>query len=101
MTDTIDSKDLLGLRNWDLAHRAPNATHQHFKGGLYQFVWLAQDCDDPEYERVAYFHLHPYEKELWLRKSEEFYGLVDTPEWHPEYGNKKQIKRFRKLGEGW
>jgi hypothetical protein len=79
----LHHSELLGMKDQRLRVLAPDATHQHFKGGLYRFLGKAKDADTGEYligkdgePRVAYLHCYPYDREVWVRDSSEFYGMV-------------------------
>jgi hypothetical protein len=75
---------LRGLDDERLRILAPDATHQHFKGGLYRHLGDARDADTGNFilgkdglPRQAYIHCYPYERQIWLRDSSEFFGVVD------------------------
>lgn len=87
--------DLVGMSDQQLLAIAPDATHQHYKGGLYKFLGRAMDADTGEpwlrHEEfvVAYEHVYPHERQVWIRHEVEFESLVQVGEdWVP---------RFRKL----
>ena len=83
-------RELLGLPDEILLRYAPNATHQHFKGGLYQLlpgsprdantglpivykdgvICVDNFSNDPA---VAYLHLFPYYMHVWIREKDEFH----------------------------
>jgi hypothetical protein len=80
----MELKDLLVLTDRELLMFAGEATHQHFKGGLYQYLGVLRDADsgqpilgDDGEARVVYRHCYPYEKQLWVRDHSEFFGLKD------------------------
>lgn len=64
--------DLLGLSDRDLRLRAGDATHQHFKGGLYHLLGGVRDAMTGEalaYRAnhapvVIYEHCYPHAREL-------------------------------------
>lgn len=92
--------ELVGISDQRLRILAPDATHQHFKGGLYRFLGWARDADTGEYlmgsdkkRRVAYLHCYPYEKEVWIRDHSEFFGKVDFN------GEIEAFARFRDITE--
>jgi hypothetical protein len=93
-----DHTALLGLSDRELKLRAGDATHQHYKGGLYRLLGFVRDADTGELlvcekhgkERVVYEHVHPHKRELWVRDAHEFYGTVPTVD---GFG-----PRFRRLG---
>lgn len=78
--------DMVGMSDADLLALAPTATHQHFKGGLYEFIGPVMDADtglvltkeNPDSlaleSFVGYFHVYPYPRMLWVRRASEFYG---------------------------
>ena len=75
---------LRGLSDARLRVLAPDATHQHFKGGLYRHLGDACDADTGDVilgkdgqPRQAYIHCYPYERKLWLRDFREWFGIVD------------------------
>lgn len=90
-------EDLVGLPDRDLRLRAGEATHQHYKGGLYRLLGPLMDADTglpvpakhPRQTpgRVVYEHVYPHERQLWVRDREEF--EEDLPDGRP---------RFRLLG---
>lgn len=80
----IDSDDLIGMKDERLRILAPDATHQHFKGGLYRFLGPLCEANTGEYvlgkdrmPRIAYVHCYPYGKSVWVRDSDEWYGMKD------------------------
>lgn len=75
--------ELLGKSDEELLRLAPEATHQHYKGGLYRHIGKARDADTGEYvlgkdgfARISYEHVFPYDREPWLRDHTDFHGLV-------------------------
>ena len=89
--------DLIGLSDRELRMRAGDATHQHYKGGLYRLLGDAMDArtggallDLDGRPMVVYEHVYPRRRELWLRSSREFYGTVEVE------GERRE--RFRRLG---
>lgn len=84
---TEDHKDLLGLSDRDLRLRSGDATHQHFKGGLYRLLGRVRDAmtgdhlcyRQPRAEVMIYEHVYPHKRELWARPAHEFEQEV---EWH-------------------
>lgn len=89
----IDHKDLIGKSDYLLRMLAGDATHQHFKGGLYRYVGHLKDADTGEavlgkdgLPRIVYQHVYPHERELWVRDHGEFFGIKDGKH------------RFRRLG---
>lgn len=101
--------ELLLLSDRELQLRAGTATHQHYKGGLYRLVGLANDADtglvmmhsSGRDQLLIYQHLWPHDPSYWLRMWDEFYGNLDCPERHPAWAAGRRIRRFRPLGEGW
>lgn len=93
--------ELLNWSDLDLLMSAGTATHQHFKGGLYHLLGPAFDVSTGKETDYAYIHVYPFNRKVYVRDIEEFDELVETPEFHPMYGQADKIKRFRKLGEGW
>ncbi len=84
---------LLGKSDRELRMIAGDATHQHFKGGLYRLVGQVFDADTGGPARnseglllVLYEHCYPYDRGFWVRSAEEFFGDSESGEW-----------RFRKL----
>jgi hypothetical protein len=90
-------EDLVGLPDRALLMRAGNATHQHYKGGLYKLLGPVRDADTgkavPASElgrsggRVVYEHLYPHTREFWIRDRFEFEEIL--PDGTP---------RFRRIG---
>lgn len=77
---------LLGKTDAELLVLAPEATHQHYKGGLYQFVGdgIHTETEEP---LTGYWHVHPYDRRFYARPLEMFHGE-----------HKDELPRFRKLG---
>lgn len=106
---TCEMTELLVLSDRDLALHAGAATHQHYKGGLYRLLGVPRDADTGDAllngqrldQRVAYEHLWPNDKGLWVRDLTEFEGYVVCPAWHPAWKAGRVIKRFRPLGSAW
>jgi hypothetical protein len=80
----VDHKSLVGMKDQRLRILAPDATHQHFKGGLYRYLGLVKDADTGEsiigkdgQPRVAYMHCYPYDREIWIRDYTEWMGYKD------------------------
>lgn len=88
-------EELLGLSDRELRLRAGDATHQHFKGGLYKLLGPVRDSVTGEPLRyrssgqaiLIYEHVYPYARELWARGDDEFNEVL-----------KDGTPRFRKLG---
>lgn len=69
---------LIGLDDDALRAMAPEATHQHRKGGLYRDLGPAVDADTREVVRNArgteyrgWLHVHPHAQSLLLRPIDE------------------------------
>ena len=74
---------LLGLSNRELLLHAGDATHQHYKGGLYRLLGPHRDSETGEEVKapdgsayLIYEHCYPHERELWRRPASEFYEDV-------------------------
>lgn len=88
-------EDLLGLSDRDLRLRAGDATHQHFKGGLYRLLGPVRDSvtgGPLKYQKggaevLIYEHVYPHPRELWARSVDEFNETM-----------KDGTPRFRKIG---
>lgn len=52
------------------------ATHRHYKGGLYRVVGTARHSETLE-PMVVYEHLWPHEPGLWVRPAEMFHGKLE------------------------
>jgi len=52
------------------------ATHRHYKGGLYRRIDLARHSETLE-TMVLYEHLWPHERGLWVRPQTLFDGLLE------------------------
>ena len=67
--------------------------YKHFKGGEYEIVAVALDCENPERKLVIYKNLHDKENfpagTIWVRELEEFIGFKEL--------NGEKIKRFVKI----
>ena len=64
--------------------------YKHFKGGEYEVIAVADNCDKPEQRVVVYKALYGDEK-TWVRLFEDFIGFKEI--------NGKKIKRFVLIGE--
>jgi len=64
--------------------------YRHFKGGEYEIVSVALNCDDIEQKVVVYRALYG-DGNTFVRLLEEFVGYKDV--------NGKKIKRFEKIGK--
>lgn len=73
-------EDLVGLTDRELRMFCGEATHQHFKGGLYKYHGLVRDARDGEIlcqngtELVLYEHVFPHERQFWVRQFDEFHS---------------------------
>lgn len=79
------SADLITIPDWQLKRYAPDATHQHFKGGLYRVIGILYDSETGEQARNAngdvlmvYEHLYPHERRFWSRSFTDFYGFHES-----------------------
>lgn len=55
------------------------ATHIHYKGGLYQFLHVATYCKDIDGstdEAVVYRHVWPEAVKIWITPKDEFFGML-------------------------
>jgi len=50
--------------------------YRHFKGGIYRFVGIAKDSEDPDKEFVVYQAMYG-EKGLWVRPKEMFFSQIE------------------------
>jgi hypothetical protein len=76
---------------------AGDATHQHYKGGLYRLLGPHRDSETGEEVKapdgsawLIYEHVYPHKRELWRRPASEFYEDVRV--------KGKTVPRFRQLG---
>lgn len=95
--------ELLGLSDDKLMELAPEATHQHYKGGLYRLIGPFCDASDglqvigsDGFARVLYKHCYPHAEGFWVRDNTDFYGTVTLPKVEP-LGSDIQVPRFRQL----
>lgn len=109
---TTPSTQLLQLlvhTDRELRMTSATATHQHYRGGLYQLLGVTRDADtglvmmhsSGADQLLLYEHLWPCAHSYWLRTWDEFHGSVATPEWHPAAGSLERVRRFRPIGQGW
>lgn len=63
---------LIGVEVSKLKEMAPSATHQHYKGGLYEVIGEGIHTETNE-ELVFYKHVLPYEATLYARPKVMFY----------------------------
>jgi len=96
----IDQRKLLGMSDWYLRMCCSEATHQHYKGGLYRFLGPVRDADTGEpvlgkdgEPRVLYEHVWPHPHAYWVRDLSEWAGIVQRE-------NEDPVMRFRQLGKG-
>jgi hypothetical protein len=75
---------LIGKSDAELLGLAPEATHQHFKGGLYRLMGRLRDADHGGWvygkdglPRISYLHVYPYEAQAWVRDLSEAHGDKD------------------------
>lgn len=77
---------LVGKTNEELLTLAPEATHQHRKGGLYRDLGIALDAEtklpyhDTRGSLRAWQHIWPYEKSVLLRPVSEDHKFVSLSE---------------------
>lgn len=50
--------------------------YRHFKGGLYRFIAIAKDSEDPSRELVVYQAMYG-ENGVWVRPKEMFFSEVE------------------------
>lgn len=88
--------DLIGLSDRELLLRAGNATHQHYKGGLYRMIGYHNDADTDDavrdadgFPRVLYEHVYPHARVIWVRDESEFFGTVTV--------DGVEVPRFRRI----
>jgi len=69
---------LIGLPDEDLRALAPEATHQHRKGGLYRDLGIALNANDHSaladargYALRGWLHIHPHAVQLLMRPVDE------------------------------
>jgi hypothetical protein len=74
---------LLGKSDYDLRLIAGDATHQHYKGGLYKLLGPLKDSATGEpvlapdgSTMLVYEHCYPHAREYWQRPASEFYEDV-------------------------
>lgn len=89
-------EQLVGLPARDLLLRAGDATHQHYKGGLYRLLGPHRDSETGEEVKapdgsayLIYEHCYPHQRELWRRPASEFYEDVRV--------DGKTVPRFQQL----
>jgi hypothetical protein len=89
---------LLGLSDRELLLHAGDATHQHYKGGLYKLLGPVRDIrtggsllDLDGQPMIAYLHCFPHARDIWVRSEAEFNGTVKSPT------DGSQLRRFRPL----
>lgn len=98
MTDRPDHTALLGKTDRELLMICSQATHQHYKGGLYRLLGPVRDSETGEValaedgsEWITYLHVYPHAVELWRRPASEFFSEA------PEMAG---LPRFRRIGGG-
>lgn len=86
MTNNYHTK-LLGLTDKDLIAICPEATHQHYKGGLYRLVGFIKPKNSELEEIAIVRHLYPHTlSEFYILKS-EFNEIIDN-----------DVDRYRLIG---
>ncbi|HPO05568.1 MAG TPA: DUF1653 domain-containing protein [Candidatus Gracilibacteria bacterium] len=68
--------------------------YRHFKGGLYEVIDFAHDCENSESEVVIYKALYPTEfgeTSLWVREKLNFLEILEK--------DGKSFPRFEFIGE--
>lgn len=63
--------------------------YRHFKGGEYEVVSVAKNCDNVEQEIVVYRNVS--DDKVWVRLLDEFEGYKEK--------DGERVKRFEKIGE--
>jgi hypothetical protein len=67
--------------------------YRHFKGGEYEIICIAKDCDNPEKKFVVYKSLYSKndfpEGTIWIRELSEFLGEKEI--------NERKVRRFVKI----
>jgi thioredoxin len=58
------------------AEALKEATHQHYRGGLYKVIGTALHTETQE-SVVVYEHLYPHERALYVRPADMFYGKLE------------------------
>jgi hypothetical protein len=81
-----EHEKLVGKTNEELRALAPQATHQHKKGGLYKDMGIAIDTETNKTSvnsrgipERAWLHVYPYQKKVMLRGIDEdhkFTGIL-------------------------
>lgn len=78
MNDDTPHGRLIGVPDEQLRALAPEATHQHRKGGLYRDLGIAYDADTklPLKDAAgndcrAWLHIHPHPQALYVRSVAE------------------------------
>lgn len=72
-------EQLLTLNDKMLLQMAPEATHQHKKGGLYRYIGPVRDAATGRILRIngeaqiLYEHIYPHQRGCWVRSSSEFF----------------------------
>ena len=69
--------------------------YKHFKGGEYEVIAVARDCEDPEREFVVYRALYASEDfpfgQVWTRSLKDFIGFKEV--------DGEKTKRFEFVGK--
>lgn len=91
-----DHSSLLGKTSRELLMICSDATHQHYKGGLYRLLGPHRDSETGEEVKapdgsalLIYEHCYPHQRELWRRPASEFYEDVRV--------EGKTVPRFRRI----
>lgn len=69
--------------------------YKHFKGGEYEVIGVARNCEDPKKEYVVYKALYDSvdfgKNQIWIREINDFLGEKEI--------DGKLVKRFIYIGE--
>lgn len=97
----MDHSELIGRSDRELLLHAGDATHQHYKGGLYKLLGPIRDTrtgglllDLDGQPMIAYMHCYPHAQDIWVRSEEEFNGTVASI-MHGDI-----VRRFRPIRRG-
>ncbi len=66
----------------------PKEKYKHFKGGVYEIVCIALDCENPKKKLVVYKNID--DGKIWVRELNDFIG-------EKVFDDETKVRRFVKI----
>lgn len=109
---------LLGMGNRRLRLLSGEATHQHYKGGLYRLLGPVRNADDGNFlsytmaglgsedggtarQAVLYQHVYPFKREYWVREMTEFNDWIPAGKAAEYWHSKLSLHRASEVESMW